>query len=99
MRSGLHQDLVPVGLLEEMMVGKIAVTWWRLNRVLLFEVAAICRASQEELGIVVDSPSDEDLLELLAAMQAKEVQGQAEEANVHVYGVVMTDRREEVLSQ
>ncbi len=40
--SRLHQDLQPVGMLEEMFVEKIAVDWWRLRRVLRSEAGEIC---------------------------------------------------------
>ena len=40
--SRLHEDLQPVGMLEEMLVEKIAVDWWRLRRVLRSEAGEIC---------------------------------------------------------
>ena len=48
--SRLRCDLAPVGKLEEMMVEKIAVSWWRLQRALRFEAQAIQRSSQEGIG-------------------------------------------------
>ena len=37
----LNQDLAPVGRLEEMMVEKIAVCWWRQKRALRYEALMI----------------------------------------------------------
>ncbi len=42
--GGLHRDLAPVGTLEEMMVEKIAVCWWRQKRVLSCEAGFVQRA-------------------------------------------------------
>jgi hypothetical protein len=42
--SALRRDLAPVGRLEEMMVEKIAVYWWRQKRVLSCEVGLVRRA-------------------------------------------------------
>jgi|NGEPerStandDraft_6_1074524.scaffolds.fasta_scaffold19325_5 hypothetical protein len=42
--SGLHRDLAPVGTLEEMLVEKIAVCWWRQKRALRCEAGMIRRA-------------------------------------------------------
>lgn len=39
--SALHDDLQPVGILEEMLVEKIAVCYWRLRRVIRCEVGHI----------------------------------------------------------
>ena len=35
--GALHEDLSPVGKLEEMMVDKIEVCWWRQKRALRYE--------------------------------------------------------------
>ena len=35
--QGLQDDLKPVGQMEQLLVEKIAVNWWRLRRVLRFE--------------------------------------------------------------
>ena len=43
----LRCELAPVGKLEEMMVEKIAVSWWRLQRALRFEAQAIQREAPE----------------------------------------------------
>ena len=43
--TALNRDLAPVGRLEEMMVEKIAVCWWRQKRALRFEALMIRRAS------------------------------------------------------
>jgi hypothetical protein len=42
--SALQRDLAPVGRLEEMMVEKVAVCWWRQKRVLSCEVGFVRRA-------------------------------------------------------
>src|ERR1035438_2103705 len=39
--AALNRDLAPVGRLEEMMVEKIAVCWWRQKRALRFEALMI----------------------------------------------------------
>ncbi len=39
--GGLRQDLAPVGTLEEMLVEKIAVCWWRQKRALKCEVGMV----------------------------------------------------------
>src|SRR5215469_5410427 len=44
----LNQDLAPVGRLEEMMVEKIAVCWWRQKRALRYEALMIRRASGDD---------------------------------------------------
>ena len=75
MLSGLSQDLAPLGCLEEMMVEKIAVSWWRLQRALRFEAQAICKASQEESANVVAQPSEKEMMQLLANMQDIEIAG------------------------
>jgi hypothetical protein len=46
----LHRDLAPVGRLEEMMVEKIAVCWWRQKRVLSCEVGWVRRAFVPDLN-------------------------------------------------
>ena len=46
--NALDRDLAPVGSLEEVMVEKIAVSWWRLKRALRFEARLIARESAEE---------------------------------------------------
>jgi len=61
----LNRDLVPVGRLEEMMVEKIAVCWWRQKRALRYEALMIRRVSvaaspdecqeQEEIMAIVDN--------------------------------------------
>jgi hypothetical protein len=42
--DGLRRDLAPVGNLEEMLVEKIAVCWWRQKRVLSCEAGLVRRA-------------------------------------------------------
>jgi hypothetical protein len=42
--KGLHEDIMPVGVLEEMLVEKIAVCWWRQRRALQSEAGLIERA-------------------------------------------------------
>jgi len=42
--GGLRRDLAPVGTLEERMVEKIAVCWWRQKRVLSCEAGLVQRA-------------------------------------------------------
>jgi len=42
--GGLHRDLAPVGTLEEMLVEKIAVCWWRQKRALRCEVGLVRRS-------------------------------------------------------
>ena len=56
----------PVGTIEEMLVEKIAVSYWRLRRANRFEVGAICEKMDTladfklELDIIkIDSRSDE----------------------------------------
>jgi hypothetical protein len=58
--TGLRRDLVPVGTLEEMMVEKIAVCWWRQKRVLSCEAGLVRRA-------FVPNPNHEQLLDRLAS--------------------------------
>ena len=41
--GGLHRDLAPVGTLEEMLVEKIAVCWWRQKRALRCEAGLVRR--------------------------------------------------------
>jgi hypothetical protein len=41
--DGLQRDFAPVGALEEMLVEKIAVCWWRQKRALLCEAGMIRR--------------------------------------------------------
>jgi hypothetical protein len=42
--GALHQDLAPAGRLEEMMVEKLAVCWWRQKRALRCEAGLVRRA-------------------------------------------------------
>lgn len=58
--TGLRRDLAPVGTLEEMMVEKIAVCWWRQKRVLSCEAGLVRRA-------FVPNPNHEQLLDRLAS--------------------------------
>jgi hypothetical protein len=58
--TGLRRDLAPVGTLEEMMVEKIAVCWWRQKRVLSCEVGLVRRAFVPDLN-------HEQLLDRLAS--------------------------------
>jgi hypothetical protein len=46
----LARDLEPVGKLEEMLVEKIAVCWWRQQRALRFEARRICENSEATVG-------------------------------------------------
>ena len=57
--TGLRRDLAPVGTLEEMMVEKIAVCWWRQKRVLSCEAGLVRRA-------FAPNPNHEQLLDRLA---------------------------------
>lgn len=41
--SQLHEDLQPVGVLEEMLVERIAISYWRLRRVIRCEIGEIRR--------------------------------------------------------
>ena len=50
--SGLHEDLEPVGMLEEMLVEKIAVEWWRLRRVLRSEAGEVCAGVERSANFV-----------------------------------------------
>src|SRR5579864_6204351 len=68
--SDLDRDLAPVGKLEEMMVERIAACWWRLQRALRFESAAITRALSaacEEEAKKMDEgpPTSEEILALI----------------------------------
>jgi hypothetical protein len=47
--AALHRDLVPIGQLEEMMVERIAVCWWRQRRAILREAELIMKASYPDL--------------------------------------------------
>jgi hypothetical protein len=58
--TGLRRDLAPVGTLEEMMVEKIAVCWWRQKRVLSCEAGLVRRA-------FAPNPNHEQLLDRLAS--------------------------------
>jgi hypothetical protein len=69
---GLQEDLRPVGILEEMMVEKIAVCWWRLQRAVRFESEAIRRASWVVVSSKSGEPDDSKLNDLLEIMQALE---------------------------
>jgi|SRR5208282_2494141 len=42
--GGLRRDLAPVGTLEEMLIEKIAVCWWRQKRALRCEAGLVRRA-------------------------------------------------------
>ncbi len=42
--GGLRRDLAPVGTLEEMLVEKVAVCWWRQKRALRCEAGLVSRA-------------------------------------------------------
>ena len=42
--GGLRRDLAPVGALEEMLIEKIAVCWWRQKRALRCEAGLVRRA-------------------------------------------------------
>lgn len=48
--DALHEDLAPVGRLEEMQVEKIAVCWWRQSRALRCEAGLIRRAFAKAAG-------------------------------------------------
>ena len=47
--DGLRRDLAPIATLEEMMVEKIAVCWWRQKRVLSCEAGLVRRAFVPDL--------------------------------------------------
>src|SRR5271166_2849305 len=51
--GGLRQDFAPVGALEEMLVEKIAVCWWRQKRALRCE-AGLIRAGMDSGCLVPD---------------------------------------------
>jgi len=98
--SRLTTDLEPVGNLEEMMVEKIAVCWWRLQSALRFEAEAIRRARREEHHTGPEPPNDAELLELLATMQAEEKEARTRDSSLpeHFRGVEVARRRQEVLT-
>ena len=48
--GGLCRDLAPVGTLEEMLVEKIAVSWWRQKRALRCEAGLVKRAFVPDPG-------------------------------------------------
>lgn len=48
--SALRRDLAPVGMLEEMLVEKIAVCWWRQKRALKCEAGLVRRAFVTDPG-------------------------------------------------
>ena len=48
--GGLRRDLAPVGTLEEMLIEKIAVCWWRQKRVLRCEAGLVRRAFLPDPG-------------------------------------------------
>ena len=56
----LNRDLAPVGRLEEMLVEKIAVCWWRQKRALRYEALMIRRASAE--ASPADCKATEDII-------------------------------------
>lgn len=47
--AALHRDLVPAGQLEEMMVERIAVCWWRQRRAIKCERELIRKASDDPM--------------------------------------------------
>jgi len=54
--GGLRRDLAPVGTLEEILVEKIAVCWWRQRRALKCEAGLVRRASiSDPLEFELDS--------------------------------------------
>lgn len=73
--DALNRDYAPVGALEEVLVQKIAVCWWREKRALPCEVALVRRSfldldfeSNEERALIRDHPllpSYEDLERIL----------------------------------
>jgi len=97
---GVAEDLQPCGELEQIMVEKIAVCCWKLKRALRFEAEAIRRASQEDSATVAAPPTNEELMQLLATMQAREREAQREDASVpaHFQGIAVTGRRQEILN-
>ena len=97
MLSCLSQDLAPLGCLEKMMVEKIAVSWWRLQRALRFEAQAICKASQEEAANVVAQPSEKEMMQLLANMQ--DMESQAHRNRCGVAERFRVQRREELFGK
>jgi hypothetical protein len=70
--QSLREDLQPVGTLEEVLVEKIAVEYWRFMRVIRCENAAIrlhfvpeppeCRALDIDLAVLPPSPSSLNIL-------------------------------------
>jgi len=57
--SGLHRDLAPVGALEEMLVEKIAVCWWRQKRTLRCE-AGLVRRQYPSRALDAQVPEEDD---------------------------------------
>jgi hypothetical protein len=48
--GGLHRDVEPVGTLEDMLVEKIAICWWRQRRALKSEAGLVRRAFVPDPG-------------------------------------------------
>ena len=74
--SRLHQELRPVGILEEMLVEKIAVAYWRLRRAVRAEAGEIkerrnnVKDANRMLAKFGPHSSDEDIEEATAALPA-----------------------------
>lgn len=80
--SALREDFDPVGQLEELLVEKITVCWWRLQRVLRFEGDAIARASNEAQLINEGAPKPAEMVQLIqeAVEEAEEIVREATSA-------------------
>jgi hypothetical protein len=66
----LNRDLAPVGKLEELLVERVAVCWWRQRRALQCEGGLIRRElissiSQDDLDCALGRSSDDPLLDIL----------------------------------
>jgi hypothetical protein len=77
----LHRELRPVGILEEMLVEKIAVAYWRLRRAIRAEAGEIIerrnnvKHTNRFLARLRSYSPDDDLDENTAALPSKNVTG------------------------
>lgn len=65
MLAQLHVDCGPVGLQEEMLVEKIAITYWRLRRALRAEVGIISKGWNSELECLETTPYPAPTIDLV----------------------------------
>ena len=61
LQSQLHEELKPVGIVEEMLVEKIAVCYWRLRRVIRCEIGEIRKQLDTACWDIVFKRADEHL--------------------------------------